>query len=91
VTHRALGCGLTVISLFIKFYCPFRTQEQTFLQVIENIIACQKLFQNFLASQIDLMMNYTMFLSVSGMVQGKVTSESVNEMLTDVLLYGGIK
>jgi len=61
------------------------------LQVIENIIACQKLFQNFLASQIDLMMNYTMFLSVSGMVQGKVTSESVNEMLTDVLLYGGIK
>lgn len=60
------------------------------MQDIENIIACQKLFPTCLASQIDLMMNYTVFLSVSGMMQGKVTSESVSEMLTDVLLNGGI-
>lgn len=73
-----------------KFYCRFRTQEQTFLQDVENIIACQKLFPTCLASQIDLMVNYTMFLSVSGMMQGKVTPESVSEVLTDVLLYGGI-
>jgi len=31
-----------------------------------------------------------MFRSVAGMMQGKVTCESVSEMLTDVLLYGGI-
>jgi len=31
-----------------------------------------------------------MFRSVPGIMQGKVTNESVSEMLTDVLLYVGI-
>jgi len=66
------------MSLFVKVCFPLRRQEQTFLQDIENIIAYQKLIPTSLAAQIDLMMNYMMFLSVFGVMQGKVTSESVS-------------